>query len=252
MKILSFLVLALLLPLSAFADELSPQQIIDKTLDQNSTGFQSGEAKLELRISSKDGSDRVRMLKILSKKIDEKARTKVILTAPKEVKGQAFLFVEREGDDDVWIYLPAFGVTRRIAGGQKKGSFLGSHFTYADFESRDIRDSKYKRMEDVKIGKHAAYVVEATPKNTNDSDYDRIVVYIRKSDFITLKAKFFKKGKLAKTIFVDLLDKTKSGRTYAKKLSVVSAKGGKTTMLVRSLKDGDISEAALSKDNLGK
>lgn len=254
MKILkSLLFVAFCFPVMAFAEDFSAKQIIDKTLDKNSTGFQSGEAKLELSIKAKDGSERKRALKILSKNTDNKARTKVTLTAPKEVKGQAFLFVERAGDDDVWMFLPAFGVTRRIAGGQKKGAFLGSHFSYADFESRDLKDGTYKKLKDEKIGKHPAYVIEAKPSAKNDSDYDRIVVYVRKSDFITLKAKFFTKGKISKTIYVDKLDKTKSGRTYAKKMTVKSALGGQTTMTVANLKDNsEISDAALSKDNLGK
>ncbi len=254
MKIVKYLLfVALCFPALAAAEDLTPKQIIDKTLDQNSTGFQSGEAKLELSIKAKDGSERKRVLKIQSKNTDNKARTKVVLTAPKEVKGQAFLFVERAGDDDVWMYLPAFGVTRRIAGGQKKGAFLGSHFSYADFESRDLKDGAYKRLEDSKIGKHASYVIEATPSGKSDSDYDKIIVHVRKSDFITLKAQFFSKGKIVKTIYVDSLDKTKSGRTYAKKMTVKSALGGQTTMSVNNLKDEtEISDAALSKDNLGK
>ncbi len=254
MKILNCLLLcAFFIPTVAFADNLTPKQIVDKTIDKNSTGFQSGEATLELSIKSKDGSERKRALKILSKTSDDKARTKVTLTAPKEVKGQAFLFVERSGDDDVWMFLPAFGVTRRIAGGQKKGAFLGSHFSYADFESRDLKDGTYKRKEDVKIGKHDSYVIEATPSAKTDSDYDRILVYVRKSDFITLKVEFFSKGKTAKTMLVRGLSKTKSGRTYAKKITVESPMGGKTTMIVSGLKDDvEISDAALSKDNLGK
>jgi len=133
-----------LFAVSASAEEPTAQQIVDKALDQNAMGFQSGKAQLSLTIEDARKDRRVRKLEVKSKNVGELARTLVTLTEPKEVRGQAFLFAEQKGEDDVWMYLPAFKVTRRIEGGQKNGSFLGSHFTYADLESRDLKDADYE------------------------------------------------------------------------------------------------------------
>jgi len=239
---------------AAHADEPTADQIIDKALDQNAMGFKSGEAHITLHVEDKAGAKRVRKLDVKSKKIDGLTRTLVTLTSPKEVKGQAFLFAEQKGEDDVWMYVPAFKVTRRIEGGQKKGSFLGSHFTYADLESRDIKDSKYEKLDDARIGKIPVYVVQATPKKSSDSDYARVLVYVRKSDYIPLKVKFFDHDKkLAKTLFVEKLDKTDDGQTYASQMTLRPDGGGHTTMTIDALKSNvAIPDAAFSKDQLGK
>ena len=239
---------------AAFAEEPTAQQIIDEALDQNAMGFQSGKAQLTLTIEDKKGGKRVRSLEVKSKKIADLGRTLVTLTAPKEVRGQAFLFAEQKGEDDVWMYLPAFKVTRRIEGGQKNGSFLGSHFTYADLESRDLKDADYTKLPDEKIGADAVYVVKAVPKKGTKSDYTHVITYVRKSDYTPLKVKFFGKGKkLEKTIFVEKLDKTSDGETYAKQMTLRPAAGGFTTLTIDAIETKtELPDSVFSKDQLGK
>ena len=239
-------------------EERTAEEIVDASLEQNAMGFQSGQASLVLHIEDQEGSVRERSLQVRSKADGELGRTLVTLTAPKEVEGQAFLFVEGSGadgaEDDVWMYLPAFEVTRRVEGGQKKGAFLGSHFTYADLESRDLEQASYRRLPDETIGAHEVYVVEATPKNPADSAYGKVVTYVRKSDAIPLKVKFFgKDGQLAKTLFVEKLDTTASGQTYAKQMTLRPAGGGFTTLRITGLKtDVALPDALFSKEQLGK
>ena len=165
---------------------------------------------------------------------DQSTRTLVTLSAPKEVKGQAFLFSENTaGEDDVWMFVPAFGVTRRIEGGQKKGSFLGSHFTYADLESRDVKGGEYKKLKDETIGKMDVFVVSASPSKDTKSDYTKVIMYVRKKDYIPVKMKFFDKSKsVAKTLFVEKLDTTADGKTYAKQMTLRPAEGGYTSIRI--------------------
>lgn len=235
---------------TAFADDLTAKQIIDKSLDNNAMGFQAGRAQIRLQIQDKKGDERVRTMDVQSKQIEGLTRTRVSLRSPKEVKGQAFLFVERKAEDDVWMYLPAFKVTRRIESGQKNGAFLGSHFTYADLESRDLKDGKYKRLPDEKIGKNEVYVIESTPSGS--SDYSKVVSWVRKSDFIPLRIRFFKKGKEDKTLFVEKLGKANSGKSYAKQMRLRAKNGGFTVIEIAALEESEISDTVFSKDQLGK
>lgn len=233
-------------------EKLTAQQIVDKALDFNTMGFQSGQAQVTLQVENKGGDAKTRSLDLKSKKVDGKLRTLVTLTAPKDVRGQAFLFAEQKADDDVWMYLPAFKIVRRIEGGQKEGSFLGSHFTYADLESRDTKKASYKRLKDEKIGTNEVYVVEGTPEAGSDSDYSRIVIYIRKSDFIPLKTKFFKVEEVSRTIFVEKLDKTESGETYVKQMTLRPSGGGYTRMVLEAFDETELPDAIFAKDRLGK
>ncbi|MEM1348242.1 MAG: outer membrane lipoprotein-sorting protein, partial [Myxococcota bacterium] len=195
---------------SAAADDAKPKtadQIMEAALDGNgSFGVEAGRAQLTLLIEDQRGDRRTRKLAVRSKSLGGAARTVVTLTAQSEVKGQAFLFAENpKAEDDVWMYLPAFGVTRRVEGSQKKGSFLGTHFTFDDLESRDIRESSHERLDDEKIGKTPVYVISSTPKDPSSSSYGKVVSYVRQSDAQSLKVRFFDKDKktVLKTIFVE-------------------------------------------------
>ncbi len=242
---------------AAAQDDMTADQIIDKMLDgNNSLGVDSGSASVSLLIEDASGAKRVRKMSVRGKDFEKGGRSVMKLTAPKEVKGQAFLFAENStGEDDVWMYLPAFGVTRRIEGSQKKGSFMGTHFTFADLESRDIESGTHARLPDETIAKVPVYVIESTPKNPADSDYGKLVVYVRKSDFVMLKMRFYGQDKKTelKTLFAQKFDKTEKGETYTKQMTLVSKKGGFTTIVIDSV-DGstEIPDAVFSKDQLGK
>src|SRR5688572_14080302 len=57
----------------------------------------------------------------------------VRFSSPADIKGTGFLQIEHsEGDDDLWIYLPALKKSRRLVANNKKDSFVGSDFSYGD------------------------------------------------------------------------------------------------------------------------
>ena len=235
----------------------SAQEIVDKMLEgNNSLGFQSGRAQLSLLIEDKTGDQRARSLDVKSKRIQGATRTVVSLTEPKEVKGQAFLFAENKaGEDDVWMFLPAFKVTRRVEGSNKKGAFLGSHFTFADLESRDVKDSAHARLPDESIGKDAVFVIESSPKAPGQSDYGKVVSFVRKSDYLPLKVRFYDKdGKTElKTIFVERLEKNAQGKTYVKQMTLRAKTGGFTTITINALDEGaELPDTIFAKEQLGK
>lgn len=255
MRATLFLLLTFLTASTAFAQANEPtgEEIVRKAVDRNAMGFQAGKAQLTLTIEDSKKERRERRLEIQSKKINEQAHTRVMLLDPAEVKGQAFLFAEREGEDDVWMYLPAFKVTRRIEGGQKNGAFLGSHFTYADLESRDLKDGAYTRLPDEKIGKTDVFVVDSKPNPDAKSDYEKVTVWVRKSDFIPMRVRFFgKNNQVLKTLFIEKLDKTANGQTYAKQLTLRPEAGGFTTMTIDALSETEIDDAVFAKEQLGK
>lgn len=242
-------------PASGFATEPPPtaKEIVDRAVDRNAMGFQTGQAQLTLIVEDAKKEKRERKLDVKSKKIDGRGHTLVTLTEPAEVQGQAFLFVERDDEDDVWMYLPAFKVTRRIEGGQKNGAFLGSHFTYADLESRSLKDGEYTLLPEEKIGKYDTYVVESKPKKGTKGDYSKVVIWVRKTDFIPMRVRFFGEGeKVIKTLFVEKLDKTSKGQTYAKQLTLRAEGGGYTTMKIDALSESELDDALFTKDQLGR
>lgn len=246
--------LVLLAPATAAAED-SAEHIVEEALETNSLEFESGRAEVRLVIEDRNGDRSTREMQIESKAIDGALRTLIALTAPEELKGQSFLFAANEqGDDDVWMYVPAFDVTRRIEGSKKQGAFLGSHFTYNDLETRDVERATYTKKGSDKIGDNAVHVIDAEPKQAADSEYGNVVVYIRKSDNVPLKFKFYDDSdELLKTLFVEKLDENDDGETYIKQMQMRSEKGGYTRIVVESIEAGvETPDAKFTKDQLGK
>jgi len=233
----------------------SADAIVHAAIDNNSTGFQSGVGRMTVLTEDKGGDRKERVILFKGASGPAGRRTLVRLLAPDEVKGQAFLFREvKDAEDQVYWYLPAFGVTRRISGGQKKGSFMGTHFTFADLESRDIKEATYKKLPDDKIATAEVYVIEARPKHADDSDYGKVVLFIRKTDRMLLKARFFDKaGAELKTMFIEKLDKSGEHR-YVKQMTLRPADGGLTRMTIDAvdfdapLSDVEFTPEALSNE----
>ncbi len=246
--------LALLFVTNPAHTQETAQQIVDAALDKNATGFQTGAVEMTVTTEDKGGAQKIRRLSAMSKRAPQGQRTRVKLLAPDEVKGQSFLFKEqKEAEDLVYWYLPAFAVTRRIQGEGKKGTFMGTHLTYADLESRDIKNSTYRKLKDESIGKHAVYVIEAKPKKPADSDYSRVLFYVRKSDKMPLKVKFFAKGnpkQESKIMFMEKIDK-QGERTYVKQMSVRPSEGGYTRIIIDAIDfDRDIPDIVFTPEDL--
>lgn len=237
---------------------MTAKQIMDEMNAKNSAlGVSSGEARIELVIEDRTGTRRTRELVVRSKSIDDASRTLVRLTAPRELDGQAFLFAEnKKGEDDVWMYLPAFKVSRRVEGSQKRGAFLGSHFSFSDLESRDLKDGEYKRLDDEKIGKDDVFVISVTPRDASSSDYGQVIAYVRQSDYMPLKMKFYDKeaaSGVSKTLFVEKISKDDAGNPYITQMTLRSKKGGYSTIVISGVDTKkDLPDTLFTKDQLGK
>ena len=149
----------------ALADGLTAQQIVDKSLERNKFGFQNAIAGITLKLVSKRGSERVREVQIKSIERDGLGKSLVRFHAPADVAGTGFLLIENaDADDDQYLYLPALGKVKRITGSQRNQRFMGTDLTYADMESRDLKNAAVTRMPDEKLGGNDTFVIEAIPK----------------------------------------------------------------------------------------
>jgi len=167
--------------------------------------------KMAMELVNKQGKKLTRELELWSKKEGDVEKMLIKFLAPPDVRGTAFLFVKQGDREEMKLYLPALKRVRRIAGGQKKGSFMGSDFSYDDIArlgslKREDYRSKLLREED------AYYVVEATPKPEAKSAYDRLVIWVEKNHFDVVKIEFFKKGELYKVMTLSEIRTFQDGR----------------------------------------
>lgn len=199
---LTLLALSLLLPTSARAADPSPAAIVRSAMNQMVFRSEGAQMKINMTLRNRRGETRARSLFTKSRRVGGLARTLVRFLSPSDVAGTSFLFVEHKGKpDDQHMYLPALKAVKRIAGRQKNARFMGSDFSYADLEWRDLDEAAYKRLPDEQLTKQDCYVIEAIP--ANKSAYSKTVSWIRKKDFVLLRIRFFdRRARLHKVMFV--------------------------------------------------
>jgi hypothetical protein len=117
--------------------------------------------------------------------------------APNDIKGTGFLVWEHDGaDDERFLYLPALGRVRRIAGAEKQESFVGSDLSYEDIGGRELTDYAYEFVQrdaswTAPDGRrHPAWQLESRARDPQ-ATYPRTVSTVRKDSFVVVAAEIF-------------------------------------------------------------
>jgi len=162
-------------------------------------------SQMTMNLQDKRGKVRTRLLKTYRIGDDKQI---MWFLKPSDVKGTSFLRLSYDDrDDDMWIYLPAFGKVRRIASHSKKGSFMGTDFTFEDMGDRKLKDYNYQLVKVEVINDKTCWVIESIPNENVATDYSKIVSWIWKEDYSSLKEEYFdKKGNLKKVKVVDVIN----------------------------------------------
>lgn len=88
-------------------------------------------------------------------------------SAPTDVRDVAF-HIENPHEtlgleDSQWMYLPVSRQTRRISTTDKRGSFMGSEYSYADLDKIRVKDYSQKLVGEEQIKGRDCYVIEREP-----------------------------------------------------------------------------------------
>ena len=250
-------VLSLLLPAVAAAqDAPTADQIVDRMLESNNMGFESGQARIRMTITSKRGTTRERVLASKSDKKDGLRRSRIEFLEPPDVRGTTLLMLEQPGDarDLQYLYLPGLKKTRRIAGSQKNTSFMESDFTYADLESRDAKKGAKERLADESAGGQPAFRVSVTSdSDDDDTEYGKLDLWVHKTMFLPLRIDFYdKKGGLQKTLLSKRIER-KSDKNLVTKLEMKSAEGSTTVLDIEAIDlDARFTDTDFDKSALGR
>jgi hypothetical protein len=136
------------------------------------------------------------LTKLLPNGIDQKRVVRFL--APADVKGTATLLVEHaDGDDDIWIYLPALRKVRRLVANNKKDSFVGTDFSYGDIIGHKVEEWTHELVGRETVEGAEAYVVESVPRGESvrqQSGYGRRKLWIRTDNFVAVKGTYWDGG----------------------------------------------------------
>ncbi len=155
------------------------------------------DAGLEMKMILTDKKERERKRELFIIRKDFNGQDKLLLkfTYPKDISGTSFLVWERKGrDNERFLYLPALGRIRRIATNQKDENFAGTDFSYEDISGRKLEDYTYQLEEELAVyEENDCYLLISHPKDM-DSKYPKVLSWVRKDNFVTVKAEYYNKN----------------------------------------------------------
>ena len=136
-------------------------------------------------------------------------------------------------DDDQWLRLTS-GKIKRIASSDRGKAFVNSHFYYEDLSSRNIDDYNYKLLGEGKAVGEDCYKVEAIKKE-GTKVYDKLILYVRKSDYFVVRIDFYRKGKFHKYLENYEIKKVKNILTPFNTVMALTNGKGKTELKIEKL-----------------
>lgn len=150
--------------------------------------------EIELEAHDRAGGSQRRRAKFYTKRYPEHDETRSTLrvTSPIDVKGMAYLMIDRADADRLFLYLPAMQRVRRISGDSAAESLMGTDFSYADV--RQLRSisagGELERLEDATVGERPVYTLALTPAPEDKSEYRRIVFRVDRETCVPLRTEF--------------------------------------------------------------
>ncbi len=180
-------------------------------------------------------------------------------TSPADLDGTSLLIRENsEKDDDIWLFLPAAGKTRRILSSGKKDAFLGTEFAYVDLMTQRVERFSHHFEGTDTIDGHHVFVLVSEPRDEKYAEeigYSKQVSRIDPDTWAARRIDYFDlRGRLLKTQTIGDFQDAGDGRVIAKYRRMVHhASGRETLILLRDLKiNARIPSRAFSPQRLGR
>lgn len=180
-------------PASTETPEWVARQVQDRDTGRDSR------AELRMRLYDRQGRVRERVMTLLTRRGTGTTgdRTLIRLTYPNDIRNTAFLvWAHPDADDERFLYLPALGRVRRIAGDERQDSFVGSDLSYEDIGGRELADYTYAFTSRNATwiapdgSTHPAWSLESKAMD-RDAKFPRAVSLILKDRFIVVHADIF-------------------------------------------------------------
>src|SRR5665648_656802 len=162
---------------------LTVDEIMDK-MEETSPDFTTQKTISEMILIDEEGNEEVREMMMFSQEgEDGKSSTLVRFLSPKSVKDVTLLNID--DGEKIYLYMPAYGKARRIAGSSKGDEFMGTGLSYEDmnmnYEDKDYKKTLLEETEN-------EYIIEVLPSG-EDLSYEKIILHVNKTNFYAKKEK---------------------------------------------------------------
>ena len=178
-------------------------EIVERTNLAAYYAGKDGRARVSMSIVDRQGRERTREFIILrrddpgpegsdpdSHAGDQKFY--IYFQRPADVNKMAYLVWKKAAagaDDDRWLYLPALDLVKRIAGTEKRTSFVGSDFFYEDVSGRHLAADRHELAEVT----DNYYVLDNFPKDAGSVEFASYRMWIHRETFLPIKIEYYDK-----------------------------------------------------------
>ncbi|GAB2994126.1 outer membrane lipoprotein-sorting protein [Psychrosphaera aestuarii] len=213
-------------------DVISAQEIINKA--ELAAYYAGNDGKTQARMMIIDEQDRrqVRQFTILRKDVEDGGDQKMLVffSRPADVSGMVFRVEKRNKiseDDDRWLYLPGLDLVKRISAGDKRTSFVGSHFFYEDVSGRSTKADTFELISQ----NDTRYILKATPKQPNEVEFNYYQIEIDKQTYLPMLIDFYDSNNNKYRSVETLETETISGHVTVTKSKITDLKAGGYTLM---------------------
>lgn len=242
----------------ALAQERGPgvaelQACIEKNLPAKSV-----EQSLVLETRDAAGSTQ-RLAATLAWKPDAAGRSRVLVRveAPPDLRGSAFLALERaEGEPDLFSYLPELQKVRRLSGRTVSGSLFGTDLSYEDLTHVQglAPSARIEKLPDETIDGRPAHVLRALPGPDASASYAEVRSWVDADTCVVRRIEFRDRpDSVAKELVAPWESVTDEGGRWLPRVLVVRdlAEGGETRLTVEEARyDVELHERLFSQGGL--
>jgi hypothetical protein len=151
--------------------------------------------EIELKATDRAGATRTMRGKLFALRDKGLVRAMLRISEPSDLAGASYL-VRETGDakaDEMYMFLPAVGRSRRISGASGDGSFLGTDFSYNDIKELENAfngaDGKLEKPD--QIEQRPMNVITFVPKPEQASRYSRLRAWVDQKTCVALKVDFY-------------------------------------------------------------
>ncbi|WP_293374151.1 outer membrane lipoprotein-sorting protein [Nevskia sp.] len=155
-------------------------------------------------------------------------RSMLKLTAPAELNGAAYLFINETGRETFWLYLPSVGKVRKVVGATVAQSLFGSGLSAFDlkFLFSGLIGGQFSYAGQATVGKRSGERWRYLPPSAPDILYDKVDLVIDDVWCLPIKADLYG-GVPWKTLEVDPMSVSKQdGRWRAARVLLTDLRAG--------------------------
>ena len=205
------------------------QQIVDESQKRSTTSSERYEGLLQ----SFDASGKTAEKKWTFERLGAHGDSKTIIrfTAPSEVRGVALLIMNKpDKPSDQWMWTPSLERDRRIALQDRSTRFFGTDFSFEDLEERDTAQYDHTLLGDDTVGDAKTWKIQAIPKASRSSQYSKIVLWVRKDNYMVIRIESYVNNQLARRLDYGKLAQIQ-GVWTARELKMADLRRGTATWL---------------------